>query len=248
MNHIQVTSNEARTSNESQTESRGSSPTKSVSSTLRSGHISPQKPATNSTPVQKVLNSSEPESEGRQLRKRTRTSNQSDEEVINETQTQSKNQKVELLSKIDEDDDGEIYEVDFSSGQQPDAKTIENNVGEARQRFSAALGGSTSSTSTRAIVASTLASFSQTTPSAVSARVLRRSTSSHGSASTQSNTGENGFEAVPEAEPSSALKRRPGRPPSWMSEGKKSMTPNAANVDSRTPAIRELRSRALNTK
>jgi len=187
--------------------------------------LSPQK-SSDSSSVKKVINDFESpnETEGRQLRKRIKTTD------ANES---TRTPRSGDISKIEDDEDGEIYEVDFS-GLVPQQN--ETNVGEARQRLSAALtgGGNTTndvntnvnsnsvsaSPSSRAIVASTLAyhsiGVSQSTPSQINTtRTLRRSTSSHGSASTQSMTGENGIESGPDG-----MQRRkgPGRTPTWMKE------------------------------
>jgi hypothetical protein len=223
------------TNNESQESRQLSSPTKTAQSERIIGAqqiSSSQKSSdsTHSSPVKRAVNHLESpiETEGRQLRKRTKTTpNEETNDSLRRTP------KTSDISKIEEDEDGEIYEVDFSGLVAPNSqhKPQDSNVGEARQRFSAALvGGSNSndnntstnsnvsqSPSSRAIVASTLAyhhSIAQTTPTQIgSTRTLRRSTSSHGSASTQSISGENGAEGE-----SQQRRKGPGRTPHWLKE------------------------------
>ncbi len=220
------------TNNESQESRQLNSPTKTGQSERITGaqQISNLQKSSDSSPVKRAVNHLESpiETEGRQLRKRIKTTpNEETNDSIRRTP------KTSDISKIEEDEDGEIYEVDFSGLVAPNSqhKPQDSNVGEARQRFSAALvGGSNSndnntntnsnvsqSPSSRAIVASTLAyhhSIAQTTPTQIgSTRTLRRSTSSHGSASTQSMSGENGTEGE-----SQQRRKGPGRTPHWLKE------------------------------
>lgn len=172
------------------------------------------------------------ETEGRQLRKRIKTT--ANDETNDSLRRSTKGGDI---SKIDDDEDGEIYEVDFSN-----IVPQESTVGEARQRFSAALVGGnanndinttninansvSSSPSSRAIVASTLAyhqtmsGVTHSTPSQVNTtRTLRRSTSSHGSASTQSMAGENGTDmSAPDVLGVNSRRKGPGRTPTWIKE------------------------------
>ena len=139
------------------------------------------------------------EPEGRQLRKRIKLSDTTDgshETTLNENPPKDEVQEMDV-----EEEDGEVYEVDFSqttdaqtSELQPEPiKAEENSSGAVPEKIELT---PTSQSST--ILASALTYHSKitpiqtSTPSQVNTRSARRSTSSIGSASTQSISGENG--------------------------------------------------------
>ncbi|XP_054165342.1 longitudinals lacking protein, isoforms N/O/W/X/Y-like [Oppia nitens] len=160
-----------------------------------------------------------PENEGRQLRKRIRLDADNDgqhDSVIKSRPIADTSVQMDVDDVVsiqanndDEEDDGEIYEVDFSQQFEEQTTGLQRNSGDMDANAAATTTTNNTSTSAQsAIVASTLAYHKMSSTSPHSTRSLRRSTSSVGGESNSE-----GGDVI-----TTVRRKGPGRTPNWAKE------------------------------